>query len=62
MTTAFQYVFDNAESIGINIQPVTASTVSRDATVRTTARGGAVWRFDVRLPDGIPWRDRKSVV
>ena len=62
MTTAFQYVFDNAESIGINIQPVTASTVSRDATVRTTARGGAVWRFDVRLPDGIPWSTARPYI
>ena len=62
MTTAFQYVFDNAESISINTRPVTATTIARDATVRTTARGGAVWRFDVRLPDGIPWSTARPYI
>jgi len=54
-TTAFQYVFDNAESIGIDRRATVAQTISRDNTVRTVSRGGQVWRFDVRLPDGMPW-------
>lgn len=54
-TTAFQYVFDNAESIGIDRRAMTAQTISRDNTVRTVSRGGQVWRFTVRLPDGMPW-------
>lgn len=54
-TTAFQYVFDNAESIGIDRRATVAQTISRDNTVRTVSRGGQVWRFSVRLPDGMPW-------
>jgi len=54
-TTAFQYVFDNAQSIGIDRRATVAQTISRDNTVRTVSRGGQVWRFEVRLPDGMPW-------
>lgn len=54
-TTAFQYVFDNAESIGIDRRATVAQTITRDNTVRTVSRGGQVWRFEVRLPDGMPW-------
>ena len=62
MTTAFQYVFDNAESLAINRQPLVASTTSRDATVRTTARGGSIWRFDIKLPDGPRWTDLRPYI
>ena len=54
-TTAFQTVIDYAESISINKRGVVSQTTSRDQTVRSTSRGGQVWRFDVKLPDGIPW-------
>ena len=62
MTTAFQYVFDNAESISINRRAVVAQTQSRDGTVRTISRGGQIWRFDVRLPDGIQWTDARPYI
>ena len=62
MTTAFQYVFDNAESIGFNRRAVTAQTTSRDGTVRTVSRGGQIWRFDVKLPDGIRWSDAREYI
>jgi hypothetical protein len=62
MTTAFQYVFDNAESIGFNRRAVTAQTISRNNTVRTVSRGGQVWRFDVKLPDGIRWSDAREYI
>lgn len=62
MTTAFQYVFNNAESLGINRRAVTAQTISRDNTVRTVSRGGQIWRFDVRLPDGIRWSDARPYI
>jgi hypothetical protein len=58
-TTAFQYVFDNAESISINRRSTTAQTISRNNTVRTVSRGGNVWRFEVKLPDGIRWSDAR---
>lgn len=54
---SFQYVIDSAESIGINRLKVVASTTSRDGTVRSVSRGGQVWRFEVKLPDGMRWSD-----
>jgi hypothetical protein len=62
MTTAFQYVFNNAESIGMNRRAVTAQTISRDNTVRTVSRGGQIWRFDVKLPDGISWTSARPYI
>ena len=62
MTTAFQYVFDNAESISIDRRAVTAQTVSRNNVVRTVSRGGQVWRFEVKLPDGPRWSDLRPYI
>jgi hypothetical protein len=61
-TTAFQYVFDNAESISINRRSTTAQTISRDNTVRTVSRGGNIWRFEVALPAGIPWSSARPYI
>ena len=61
-TTAFQYVFDNAESISIDRRAVTAQTMTRDNTVRTVSRGGQVWRFDVKLPDGPTWSGARPYI
>jgi hypothetical protein len=54
---SFQYVIDYAESISIYRKKVVASTTSRDGTVRSVSRGGQVWRFEVKLPDGMRWSD-----
>jgi hypothetical protein len=62
MTTAFQYVFNNAESISINRRRVIGSTVTRDNTVRAVSRGGQAWRFEVKLPDGIRWSDARGAI
>lgn len=59
---SFQWIFDNAASISINKKGVVATTTSRDGTVRATSRGGQVWRFDVRLPDGPRWQDYRSFI
>ena len=61
-TTAFQYIFDNAQSISIDRRAVTAQTISRDQTVRTVSRGGQIWRFTVRLPDGLRWSDARPYI
>jgi hypothetical protein len=61
-TTAFQYVFDNAESISINRRATTAQTISRNNTVRTVSRGGQTWRFEVKLPDGMPWSEARPYI
>lgn len=61
-TTAFQTVFDKAETISINRRAVVAQTVTRDQTVRTVSRGGQVWRFEVKLPDGLSWTDMRPII
>ena len=54
-TTAFQYVFDNAETFSINTRPVVAQTISRNFTVRTVVRSAAKKKFTVNLPNGMAW-------
>jgi hypothetical protein len=61
-TTAFQYVFDKAESINFNRKAVVASTTTRSGIVRTASRGGQIWRFEVKLPDGIAWSDARGYI
>jgi hypothetical protein len=39
---------------------VVASTTTRSGIVRTASRGGKVWRFEVKLPDGIPWTTARA--
>lgn len=62
MTSAFQYVFDNAETISINKRRVVGATTTRDNTVRAVSRGGQTWRFTVKLPDGIRWSDARQYI
>lgn len=59
---SFQWIIDNAESISINRKKVVASTTARDGTTRAVSRGGQVWRFDVKLPDGIRWTDIRQYI
>jgi hypothetical protein len=61
-TTAFQKVIDYAETISINKRGVVSQTTSRDQTVRSTSRGGQVWRFDVKMPDGIAWQTLRGPI
>jgi len=61
-TLAFQKVIDYAESISINKRGVVSQTISRDQTVRSTSRGGQVWRFDVKVPDGIAWQELRGPI
>lgn len=60
--SAFQFIFDNAESISINKRPTVATTITRDNTVRAVKRGGDTWRFEVKLPDGIPWTELRPYI
>lgn len=62
MTTAFQYIFDQAETISIDRKAVVAQTITRDQTLRSVSRGGRVWRFDVKLPDGIAWTTLRPII
>jgi hypothetical protein len=62
MTTAFQTVIDNAETISIEKKKKVAQTTARDGTVRATSIGGQVWRFEVKLPDGPKWTTYRGLI
>jgi hypothetical protein len=59
---SFQWIFDNAESISINKRPLVSQTISRDQRVRSISRGGAVWRFTVKMPTGMRWSDVREYI
>jgi hypothetical protein len=59
---SWQWIIDYAEQITINRKPVVASTTARDGTTRAVSRGNASWKFDVKLPDGIPWTQLRSYI
>lgn len=59
---SFQQVIDNAASISIVRRPVVGQTISRSSIVRSVSRGNNIWRFDVRLPDGIRWTDSRGII
>ena len=54
---SFQWIIDNAESISIESKKIVASTTARDGTTRGVSRGGQIWQFEVKLPDGMRWTD-----
>jgi len=62
MTTAFQQVINNAETISIFKRKRVAQTQARDGTVRTLSLGGQTWEFAVRLPDGPRWTDYRGII
>ena len=53
--SVFQWIVDNAVDLSINRRAVVAQTVARDQTVRTTSRGGQIWRFTINPSQGILW-------
>lgn len=57
---AFQWIFDNAESIKMVRRPVVAQTVARDGTTRAVSRGANVWRFVVKMPDGYRYSEYRD--
>lgn len=59
---AFQWVFNNATSIKINRRGVVAQTIARDGTVRSTSRGGNVWRFTVEMPSGYRYSEVRDYI
>jgi hypothetical protein len=61
-TTAFQVIFDLAESIGIDRRGIVAQTTTRNNSVRAISRGGQVWRFTVKLPDGLSWSQARPYI
>lgn len=54
---SFQWIFDRAETISVNNRPTVLQTITRNNTVRATNLGGAINRYTVKLPDGIPYSE-----
>jgi len=59
---SFQWIFDNAESISINKRPLVSQTIARDQRVRSISRGGAVWRFTVKMPTGMRYSPNRGYI
>ena len=59
---SFQWAIDNAESISVTKRPVISQTVSRDQHVRSVSRGGAVWKFTVKMPQRMPWNYHRGYI
>lgn len=59
---SFQWIIDRAEALSINRKKMVATTTARDGTVRVVSRGTQPKRFEVKLPDGIPWTEIKDSI
>lgn len=59
---SFQGLIDNAANIGIVRRPIVGQSISRGNIVRSVSRGGNVWRFEVKLPDGPRWTDYRGLI
>lgn len=62
MSTAFQAVIDNAESIAFNKRKKVSQTISREGVVRSVSLGGQVWEIEVSLPNGPSWETWRPLV
>jgi hypothetical protein len=59
---SFQWIIDRAESISIDRQDIVGQTITRNQTVRATSRGAGVWKFTVKVPDGISWTELRPYI
>jgi hypothetical protein len=59
---AYQWVFDNAETLSINKRGITAQTISRDQRIRSVSRGGEIWRFTITMPTGFPYNNNRGYI
>lgn len=59
---SFQWIIDRAESISIDRQDIVGQTITRNQTVRAVSRGAGVWKFTVKVPDGISWTELRPYI
>lgn len=52
---AFQWIFDNAESISVNNRAIVGQSISRNQTARAVSRGNGLFKFTIKMPDGMSW-------
>ena len=62
MIYSFSNLINIAETITVNKRPIIASTTARDGTVRSVVRSYQPWRFEVKVPDGIMYRDIRGLL
>ena len=56
----FQWIVNNAETISVNRKRQVSTTTARNGIVRAISRGTQPKRFEVKLPDGLPWSSFRS--
>jgi hypothetical protein len=59
---AYQWVFDNAETLSINKRGITAQSITRDQRIRSVSRGGEIWRFTITMPTGFPYNANRGYI
>jgi hypothetical protein len=59
---SFQWIIDRAETLSINRKKMVASTTARSGQVRAVSRGTQPKRFEVKVPDGIPWTELRTLI
>ena len=59
---SFQWIFDRAESISIDKKALVGQTITRNQTVRAVSRGAGLWKFTVKLPDGLKWSEIRPFI
>jgi hypothetical protein len=59
---SWQWVFDNATSIGVNRRQTVTQTQSRNGRVNSLSSGGQVWEFRVTLPQVQEWAEARKYV
>ena len=53
--TAFQVIFDKAETLSVQRRHVVAQSTTRGGIVRSVSRGAQPKKFTVTLASGMPW-------
>ena len=61
-STAFQVVFDKAESMSLRRRHNVAQTQTRSGVVRSVSRGAQPKTFVVTLPNGMPWVEMRDAI
>jgi hypothetical protein len=59
---SFQFIIDRAETISINRKKMVGQTTARSGQVRAVSRGAQPKVYTIKLPDGIPWTDLRTLI
>lgn len=59
---SFQFVIDRAETLSINRKKMVGQTIARSGQVRAVSRGTQPKIFTVKVPDGIPWTELRTII